>query len=57
MCFPLLARFSFLFSLSKRWNVFLFYIFSLLLLINPYKLTQERGLLRPGEVKSGVFIE
>lgn len=35
----------------------LFYIYSHFLLINPYKCTQEKDVLRKGKVKNGAFIE
>lgn len=35
----------------------LFYIYPRFLLINPYKCTQEKDVLRKGKVKNGVFIE
>lgn len=35
----------------------LFYIYSHFLLINPYKCTQEKDVLRKGKVKNGTFIE
>lgn len=44
-------------SLSTALECVLFYIYSPLLLINPYKLTQKKDLLRMGEVESEAFIE
>lgn len=52
--FPLTRFPSFL---STALECVLFYIYSLLLLSNPYKLIQEKDLLCMGEVKSGAFIE
>ena len=44
-------------SVSTSLECILLYIYPLLLLINPYKLTQEKDLLCVGELGSGAVIE